>query len=296
LSLKLGNTIPGRLFTFGCSLTKYHYPTWADILGEQWEYSENWGKPGGGNTYIFNSIIECLHRNTFDQNDTVMILWSGIGRVDYYQLGHWYSKINAFSKDKEIPINCPDGHELTNFSLIYSIHELFKAKKIKFRSMTWVPYNLTSSNISELYKDTINEMEEFKFIPNKKFIPSYVSFNNFVSSFQTLYDTFKGVDWPTLESILNDSWQSDNLSQTVHDEILEFKNMMYKENKEFVIVNSELDRHPLPMEHLRVAQLMRPDITIKQSTVDFVKEVDQKLLENQPIKYLSRMPAVRIQV
>ena len=48
--------IKGRLFTFGCSMTKYYYPTWADILGKHWEYFENWAEPGGGNQFIFNSL------------------------------------------------------------------------------------------------------------------------------------------------------------------------------------------------------------------------------------------------
>jgi hypothetical protein len=223
-----------------------------------------------------------------------MILWSSIGRLDYYQLGHWHCKINAFSKDKEIPINCPDGHELMNFSLIYTIHELLKSKKIKFRSMTWNSYNPNSTQ--GLYKNTISEIEQFSFKPNTVFFPSYVSFNNFLNSFQTLYDTVKGNDWPSLENILDDSWKLLSLDQSIQDEILEFKNMMYKENKEFIITNLDLDSHPAPTEHLRVAQLMCPDIDINQSTVDFVQQIEHKLIENQPIKYVSRIPPMRVQV
>ena len=40
----------GRLYTFGCSMTSYFYPTWADILGQEFSYYENWGEPGAGNT------------------------------------------------------------------------------------------------------------------------------------------------------------------------------------------------------------------------------------------------------
>ena len=45
-----------RLFTFGCSLTRYHYPTWANIGGKNFTEFQNWGAPGGGNNFILNSV------------------------------------------------------------------------------------------------------------------------------------------------------------------------------------------------------------------------------------------------
>ena len=46
-----------RIFAFGCSLTQYFYPTWADILihhykSEGTTIGENWGRSGAGNQYI----------------------------------------------------------------------------------------------------------------------------------------------------------------------------------------------------------------------------------------------------
>ena len=40
------------LYTFGCSFTKYVWPTWADLLLSQVD-GENWGMCGGGNKFIF---------------------------------------------------------------------------------------------------------------------------------------------------------------------------------------------------------------------------------------------------
>jgi hypothetical protein len=70
------------LFTFGCSFTEYIWPTWADILGREFEYYENWGKAGGGNQYIFNSLIECHLRNQLTKDDTVIIRWTSPDRED----------------------------------------------------------------------------------------------------------------------------------------------------------------------------------------------------------------------
>jgi hypothetical protein len=73
-----------RLFTFGCSFTNYRWSTWADCLAPEFDYFENWGQAGGGNHYIFNSIMEADQRHDFKNNDTVVVCWSSILREDRY--------------------------------------------------------------------------------------------------------------------------------------------------------------------------------------------------------------------
>lgn len=282
----------GRLFTFGCSYTKYYYPTWADILGQQWEYYENWGKPGAGNHYIFNSIIECLNRNEFTENDTIMVLWTGISRTDYYQKGHWYSLINQFSNDKTIPINCPDGFELTNYSLMYSINEILKLRKIKYRPMRWTLYD-DSSAIGQLYKDTINQIEEYKFCQNKTFY-KFSSSQNFKPTLLELYNNVAGPDWPPLGQILDDNYTSTN--PYILQELESFKKMIYQQDKQFFIVNSETDSHPLPLEHLKVAKKMCPDVEIAQKTLDLVQDIQKKILDNVLFGFSSNLPKNRISI
>ena len=46
-----------RFFAFGCSFTNYYWPTWADIIGQDSNFYENWAQPGAGNHFIFNSIM-----------------------------------------------------------------------------------------------------------------------------------------------------------------------------------------------------------------------------------------------
>ena len=62
----------GNLYTFGCSMTSYSWPTWADILGKEFDYYENWGRGSAGNLYIFESVIECLTKNKITSNDTII--------------------------------------------------------------------------------------------------------------------------------------------------------------------------------------------------------------------------------
>ena len=80
-----------RLFTFGCSYTNYRWSTWADCLAPEFDYFENWGQGGGGNHYIFNSVMEADQRHHLGANDTVIVCWSTFLRDDRYAQGRWHT-------------------------------------------------------------------------------------------------------------------------------------------------------------------------------------------------------------
>ena len=49
-----------RIFAFGCSLSQYFYPTWADVAIYEYKqkgyHGENWSRSGAGNQYIFTRL------------------------------------------------------------------------------------------------------------------------------------------------------------------------------------------------------------------------------------------------
>lgn len=73
-----------RLFAFGCSYTRYSYATWADLIGVNYDEFYNFGRGGASNTYIMNRFIEANDKFTFNDDDTVIIMLTGIGRFSYY--------------------------------------------------------------------------------------------------------------------------------------------------------------------------------------------------------------------
>lgn len=75
-----------RLFTIGCSYTKYAWPTWADMLFYDFDYSENWGMMGLGCRAIAERVAECHARNNFTPEDTVIVQWTTHLRHDFYLL------------------------------------------------------------------------------------------------------------------------------------------------------------------------------------------------------------------
>jgi hypothetical protein len=89
-----------RIWTFGCSFTRFPWPTWADILIKQVQEKnykgENWGRAGAGNLYIASKIWECNARNKFTSDDWVFVCWSGFTREDRYINNQWISPGNIF--------------------------------------------------------------------------------------------------------------------------------------------------------------------------------------------------------
>ena len=73
-----------RLFTFGCSYTRYAYATWADLIGVNYDNFYNFGRGGASNTYIMNKFVEADTMFNFGPEDTVIVMLTGIGRFSYY--------------------------------------------------------------------------------------------------------------------------------------------------------------------------------------------------------------------
>jgi len=90
-----------RFFTFGCSFTSHHYPTWANVIFKEMTDCEfyNFGRTGAGNLCIASKISEVSEKFKFNENDLVMVMYSSFSREDRYINGTWQSRGNVFNND-----------------------------------------------------------------------------------------------------------------------------------------------------------------------------------------------------
>lgn len=88
-----------RLFTFGCSLTRYKYPTWADVLSKEMPNSEfyNLGYAGTGNKFISYYIAQANNRFKFSKDDLVLVMYTSSCREDRYVKGNWKAHGNVYN-------------------------------------------------------------------------------------------------------------------------------------------------------------------------------------------------------
>jgi hypothetical protein len=277
----------GRLYTFGCSMTQYHWPTWADIVGTCWNEFENWGRPGAGNQYIFNSVIECDARNNFNSNDTVLIMWSSISRIDYYQFNAWGNLHSKYpdKNNSDYPVCCPEGYEILSFAYMRAIEEFLKSKKVTFKMLSWHPYK-SSSDAYKLYSSTIKSIDVLSFDRKQKVVLS----NEANVLIKELYDRLYGPDWPSLDNIQNNSYSTTPEIQVEINEFLE----LLKQDKRLNILNKEWDSHPTSLAHLKTTQQTFKNLTISDDTIKWITDINQQLLNGKTINFNKNIPKHRL--
>jgi hypothetical protein len=163
-----------RLYTFGCSFTQYDWPTWADILGREFVHFENWGQLGGGNQYIFNSLSECLVKNSITENDLIAVMWTNVAREDRYVGGQWITPGNIYTQntyDKNFVKKFADekGYLIRDLALIHAAKKMLEQYNIPHIFMSMVPINnldqylvtpiKESESILTAYQTTINSIK-----------------------------------------------------------------------------------------------------------------------------------------
>jgi len=253
-----------RLFVFGCSFTRYMWPTWADIIGKEFEYYENWGGEGGGNQYIFSSLIECHARNNFTQNDEIIVMWSSITREDRYIKDLWNLRghvENYWDKEYLKTNYCERGFLLRDLTFVESALHLLESLKIKFEFLTMEPLITSNKNdhdILDVFKKSISKLK-----------PS-------------MY-----------EIIFNSNWYSrkDNYffdKDTIHKAYEENQGVEFYKNLYDNINSFRPDGHPTPLEHLEYVEKILPRYNIANETKNWIK--NYKLVDT----FTSTIPITRL--
>lgn len=163
-----------RFFAFGCSFTKYGWPTWADLIALQnphLKYS-NLGMPGSGNIAISVRLQEANKRFNFNKNDLVMVLWSTYCRESHWVDGRWLNRGNVYNSYPDNFIKeyaDPIGYLIRDHALISLTNDFFENQDCNFISMYSCPFNYTEHNkldldsekiiqsLQELYHKTCND-------------------------------------------------------------------------------------------------------------------------------------------
>ena len=180
-----------RFFAFGCSFTKYKWPTWADILGKSFKERHNYGYEGVGNFYIFKTIMEAITAHKINGDDLVIVQWSGLTREDRYIKGKWMCNGNIFTSkiyDKNFLENYTDVEHFIfrDITLIAAAYELLEKTKCKFIFTSMSPifeYENKENNTIQFQKNSSINIKKFINLYKKYinfFLPSFkeVIFNN----------------------------------------------------------------------------------------------------------------------
>lgn len=274
-----------RLFTFGCSMTAYHYPTWADIVGKNFAFFQNWGRPGAGNNYILNAVNRCHLQNKFTPDDTIIVLWSGLARNDYFQIDHWGHEHQQFYqlKDKDSHFCCPDGYQWLSFAWMQSILHMLKNLNVSYMMFHWQPID-QATQAYELYRPMFDQIRFSPFDSNQKPYPMHVKN---LDTVRENYQKIAGPDWPGLENILNKNYLKSQMDPEIVKEIDKFLNQTSQDPRLKTQVY-QTDNHPSPKKHLSWVQKYLPHCNISTDTIAWIEDLDHKVLTQQPYDFNSK--------
>jgi hypothetical protein len=268
-----------RLFTFGCSFTRYHLPTWADILGREFDYYENWGRPAAGNQYIFNSLVECNQRNNFTSKDTIIIMWSTFLREDRYtkESDGWICSGNIITsslydnkfKKKFV---CERGFFIRDIALIAAAQNLLKLWNTDFKILSLLPIT-GDPDITELFKSNLDDI--ISFLPtidiqdnrsesDWSFFDETITPNKFLlNELKENYNDCKGVDWPEFKKFLN--FKKENIEHHILADMSKYS--MFSKLKRITLKYAD---HPTPKEHLSFVQQVFQNYNLTSTTIDWI--------------------------
>lgn len=267
-----------RLYTFGCSFTRYDWPTWADILGCEFDHYENWGLGGGGNHFIFNSLVECLIKNKMTHNDYIVVMWSSMLREDRYVNNQWLPLGNIFNSpvyDSDFikKYADPKGYFLRDLAFIHAAAKILDYYKVPYIFTSMIPLN----KLDELSVDLINDSDDIINAYQKTINlvrPSvYETIFNFDWASRPLFSSttvagkkyleVAGAEWPDFKDYLNK--KTDGIDQKIIDEIKKFK------IDDWIHWGKRSDSHPIPLEHLEYIDKILPEFNISDQTREWVK-------------------------
>lgn len=250
-----------RIWTFGCSFTRYFWPTWADILIHEIKHKghtgENWACEGAGNLYIASKIWECHAKNNFGPNDFILVCWSSLVREDRFIDNRWQTLGNVFSLDNKLYQSDPKHFAIRDCTLIISTQ--LALKQLKVNSLHWsiLPFGKMSRDSDDLKLKSINDVLDvfklqFDLPPMMEYLDLLTTDYNKIDNRLKTFSSNKPIsEWHPLPSEHNKYLKEcilpklDFLSNDLSSNTLNF---IYKWNK--IIENSKkpLDLNSIPWD------------------------------------------------
>ena len=279
LKMKISNLQPekyNRLFVFGCSMTKYIWPTWADIIAQDISTYVNWGRPGAGNHYIFNAVMECDAKYSFTKDDLVIIMWSSIEREDRYKTNDWIiaagdAKAEVYGNKWISKFDCTRGNLIRDLALIKAVQTFLDAKSCDWANLSM--YALCT--FDEEYIVLQGEVDEDQVIDrynaqHRNLCDGIVTFDPYIKDADVL-------------KVYADVYK--NLEYSIEDQIFDGKlgRGTRPNNNDF---------HPSPLEHLKYLDLIWPRNTLSNRARQYAADWDVQVWDGT-FKF-SPQPTIRL--
>ena len=141
-----------RLFTFGCSFTKWSWPTWNDYIGLSFDEYYNFALGGADNKNILYKFLQADKKYKFTSEDCVMVMFTTFNRMSYVDNNNFY----IYNLGDIIDDNLKDHPmgKTYNFAtavydsciVIQSIKSILDSKNVKYEFLQSMKHNFGHGN------------------------------------------------------------------------------------------------------------------------------------------------------
>jgi len=233
-----------RVFTFGCSFTSYAWPTWADIMVEDFKnkgfFGRNFGRCGAGNSYLFIKFMEANRVYKFNQEDLIIFNWTSFQREDRMSNGKWHTPGNIFTSnvytdDFKITWADPTHYAIRDCAIISNLKSFVNLIGSKVVTLSMSDLKQIDSNDKNLLFKSVNNVIKFYNDDITPDLPPMMEYLNLTERnditnkkrYKTMWDENKPNDWlyewhPTVEEHFH----------YLNENILPFLNLKLESNTE----------------------------------------------------------------
>jgi hypothetical protein len=232
-----------RFFAFGCSFTTYSWPTWADIIAKEIPDHYIYAKPGAGNFYMFQALMEAIIRHKINKDDLVMIMFTNITREDrFIKNKGWITPGNLYhqteySQEFLKKHLCHHGYLMRDLNLAQGCKLALENTGCDYDLLSMVPFDSEQSNEKKI--DHVDYILQF--------------YKNIIESVRP----------SVLDVVFNNDWES---RPHRPEYFVRWQKEKFK------------DSHPTPAEHLEFLQYTYTNIEFSKSTLEFVNTYNEVVL------------------
>ena len=162
-----------RLFTCGCSYTIWHWPTWADYIGVNFDAYYNFARSGSDNKNILYNVLNANEKFNFTKDDTIIVMFTSFNRCSYFKQYELFNSGDLVEQQEQHPFMNKYPYEAgiyDSWLSAKSIKNLLDGKGVNYHLQQALPYDFLwenkkvlktnhSINYSELVLDYLNLLD-----------------------------------------------------------------------------------------------------------------------------------------
>lgn len=233
--------------------------------------------------------------------DTVIIMWTSVAREDRWRQGQWLTPGNIYSQHDYPESWVKDFADdrwylMRDLATVAAARDLLEHWGCRWIFTSMMPLGLISENddhvvnddqdVLDLYKDALDVIRPsvFETIFNNDWASRPLSQSNqnqARSRLKQLYQTLQSPSWPSWDDFISGTDPQDsNIWQ-------EMKSLRIFQGRRRLVRG---DGHPTPAEHLEYVHKILPEFQLDISTVEWIRDMDQLVLDNKSCKWSQHRP------